>query len=301
MLDPATFRRLRPNYQFSHIKPTDPDILSDSSASNSSSECEESDESDNSRSQSDPRREPSRKQIQKKKQEIKKRWKKKVVQDSDDPDQVYTVKVNVPDPAQEPEKINDFDQINKDGEPDFGDEDYLIASPVVLGFSFGKKMWLEFSVAGISDIQWNEGAFDSLIIPDDRKTVVKAQVESHGWEATRNIDDVIRGKGRGLVAVLHGPTGTGKTLTAEGIAELLKKPLYVRPNPPLPHHPPTAPLGGENGRELMIVPRKGGLSRRARHQHLLSRAQIDRNPRRGAHLGRPPPPRRSRRLPRSTH
>lgn len=33
--------------------------------------------------------------------------------------------------------------------------------------------------------------------------------------------------GQGLVAVLHGPPGTGKILTAEGIAEMLKKPLYV--------------------------------------------------------------------------
>lgn len=39
--------------------------------------------------------------------------------------------------------------------------------------------------------------------------------------------DIRKGKGRGLVAVLHGPPGTGKTLTAEGIAELLKRPLYM--------------------------------------------------------------------------
>jgi len=37
---------------------------------------------------------------------------------------------------------------------------------------------------------------------------------------------VIQGKGKGLVFVLHGTPGTGKTLTAEGIADLLKRPLY---------------------------------------------------------------------------
>lgn len=69
-------------------------------------------------------------------------------------------------------------------------------------------------------------------------------MESHKYHAAESIDDVIQGKGRGLVgtwytsqlrktpltlfeAVLHGPPGTGKTLTAEGISELLKCPLYM--------------------------------------------------------------------------
>lgn len=74
----------------------------------------------------------------------------------------------------------------------------------------------------------------------------QALVESHKYHAAESIDDVIQGKGKGLVgmlicsmkrsmkalltlwiAVLHGPPGTGKTLTAEGISELLKCPLYM--------------------------------------------------------------------------
>lgn len=54
----------------------------------------------------------------------------------------------------------------------------------------------------------------------------QALVESHKYHPAESIDDVIQGKGKGLVAVLHGPPGTGKTLTAEGISELLKCPLY---------------------------------------------------------------------------
>ncbi|KAK1853114.1 AAA family ATPase [Colletotrichum chrysophilum] len=37
---------------------------------------------------------------------------------------------------------------------------------------------------------------------------------------------VIEGKGNGLIILLHGGPGTGKTLTAESVAELAKKPLY---------------------------------------------------------------------------
>jgi SpoVK/Ycf46/Vps4 family AAA+-type ATPase len=79
----------------------------------------------------------------------------------------------------------------------------------------------------VNEIEWNDGAFDSLVLPDNQKSIVKALVESHTFNAAQNIDDVIQGKGKGLVAVLHGPPGTGKTLTAEGIAELLKRPLYM--------------------------------------------------------------------------
>ena len=103
----------------------------------------------------------------------------------------------------------------------------MIASPVVLGFAFAEKMWLEFTISGIKSITWNEGAYDSLVLEDNTKSIVKALVESHKYHPAESIDDVIQGKGKGLVAVLHGPPGTGKTLTAEGISELLKCPLYM--------------------------------------------------------------------------
>jgi ATP-dependent Lon protease len=37
--------------------------------------------------------------------------------------------------------------------------------------------------------------------------------------------DVIQGKGNGLILLLHGGPGTGKTFTAEGVAEFAEKPL----------------------------------------------------------------------------
>jgi hypothetical protein len=111
------------------------------------------------------------------------------------------------------------------------DEQLLMCSPTVLGFSFSDKLWVEFAVEHIREIVFNPGAFDSLVLPESQKTIVKALVESHSGKAankkTPGIDDIIRGKGKGLVAVLHGRPGVGKTLTAEGISEYLKKPLYM--------------------------------------------------------------------------
>ncbi len=121
------------------------------------------------------------------------------------------------------EKLDDEKKLQRE----FTEEELMLASPLVLGFAFSEKLWLEFTISGIKDIEWNVGAFDSLVLPDNQKSIVKALVESHTFHAAQNIEDVIQGKGKGLVAVLHGPPGTGKTLTAEGIAELLRRPLYM--------------------------------------------------------------------------
>ena len=226
MLDPATFRRLRPNYPFGAVQPLEKDLIEDSASDADTDEINESScNSSDDASQSDPMKTETVSHHEKKVKKWKETHKKKLVEDSSDEGKYYKKVVDISIVA--PENLEDVPQIEEDDKPTFTDEEYLIASPVVLGFSFSDKLWLEFAISGIRDIEWNQGAFDSLIIPDDQKVVVKALVESHALEAKKNIDDVIQGKGRGLVAVLHGPPGTGKTLTAEGIAELLKKPLYV--------------------------------------------------------------------------
>ncbi|OBT59840.1 hypothetical protein VE03_10655, partial [Pseudogymnoascus sp. 23342-1-I1] len=109
----------------------------------------------------------------------------------------------------------------------FTDEEYLIASSVVLGFAFSEKLWLELTVSSIKDITWNDNAYESLVMEKDRKDIITALVKSHKYHPAERIDDIIQGKGKGLVALLHGPPGTGKTLTVESIAEFLKCPLYI--------------------------------------------------------------------------
>ena len=63
----------------------------------------------------------------------------------------------------------------------------------------------EFAVEHVDEIKFNPDAFESLVLPKAQKKIVKALVESHtGNRGSRSgIDDVIKGKGKGLVAVLQ--------------------------------------------------------------------------------------------------
>ncbi|CEI62804.1 hypothetical protein FVEN_g621 [Fusarium venenatum] len=221
MIDPTIFRRINPNYSVSTVKPKHPDILSDEEDSDSDSDncCGCSDAEDGE----------------------KVKWFTKVYKDSDG--EVRMVKFPRSEIEDEPEaELDKLPSKKDDGEdesegsgkddekndvPEFTDEEYLIASPVVLGFAFSEKQWLELAVSGASDIKWNEKAWDSLVLEDGTKDLIKALVKSRKYHAANTIDDVIQGKGKGLVTVLHGPPGTGKTLTAEGIGELLQCPLYM--------------------------------------------------------------------------
>ncbi|GKT64202.1 AAA family ATPase [Colletotrichum tofieldiae] len=111
------------------------------------------------------------------------------------------------------------------------DEQALLASPMVRGFSFTEKKFLDFFVDKISPIEWNTRCFEQLVLPDSQKELVQALVAEHTARATdpnaSAFDDIVKGKGRGLILVLHGPPGVGKTLTAECVAEFSRRPLYI--------------------------------------------------------------------------
>lgn len=105
-------------------------------------------------------------------------------------------------------------------------EQKLICSPLLRGYSLKNKLWLNFFVNCVKDIEWQKDAFDRLVLPKNQKDLILGFTESQR-KFRDDFDDVIEGKGKGMIILLCGPPGVGKTLTSESVAEEMKVPLYM--------------------------------------------------------------------------
>lgn len=122
---------------------------------------------------------------------------------------------------------SDDEQMIESGEHIPLTEDQLLhASPVVRGYSLKNKRWMEFFVENIGEIQFNDKAFESLVLEEDQKDLILAFAQSQ-VKYKHAFDDIISGKGKGIIMLLSGGPGIGKTLTAESVAEEMKVPLYI--------------------------------------------------------------------------
>ena len=120
------------------------------------------------------------------------------------------------------EKPEDYDhkvrEISKD--------EMLLCSSTVLGFALSSHKWIQMRIDDLSEIEWSGDAIDRLVIDKRQKKVLSSLINSSVF--TQGVEgDVIGWKGRGLVMLLHGQPGTGKTLTAESVCKSLQRPLYI--------------------------------------------------------------------------
>ena len=81
------------------------------------------------------------------------------------------------------------------------------------------RLTVEFIVERVEKFEWNDEAFEQLVIPPKHKQVLQTLVESHNAGSAKKFDDFVSGKGHGLVINLFGNPGTGKSLTAEAMSE----------------------------------------------------------------------------------
>ncbi|THH28748.1 hypothetical protein EUX98_g5449 [Antrodiella citrinella] len=111
--------------------------------------------------------------------------------------------------------------------PELSDDQLMLTTPILYGFSLSDKQWLEFVVDFVEPFEWNNEAYANLVIPPEQKTILTTLVEAHNSGPSAKFDDFVEGKGLGLVINLFGNPGTGKSLTAEAMSEYLRKPLYI--------------------------------------------------------------------------
>jgi len=113
---------------------------------------------------------------------------------------------------------------------ELSDEDYMICNPQIIVFLLRNKIWANILVSGLHDIKWRADPYTHLQMPKEKKFLVRKLVmgftadysKPHNGhdedESDDDFDDFIAGKGKGLIFLLHGQPGLGKTLTAgEGL------------------------------------------------------------------------------------
>ncbi|CZR60683.1 uncharacterized protein PAC_10579 [Phialocephala subalpina] len=110
--------------------------------------------------------------------------------------------------------------------PQLSDEELLICGHTITGFSLSNKRWCFFLIDVIEEFEYNTCAFGSLLLAPAQKKMIHSLIKIHKDERLQ-FDDLIKGKGKGMIFLLHGEPGVGKTLTAESVADYTQRPLYT--------------------------------------------------------------------------
>ena len=82
-----------------------------------------------------------------------------------------------------------------------------------MAYALTKKDWAAVDLSKLEPVSFKPEAFKRLVMDKKYKKLVTAMARSYTNKDT-SFTDLVKGKGRGLVILLHGSPGTGKTLTA---------------------------------------------------------------------------------------
>ncbi|KAL1850994.1 hypothetical protein Daus18300_012728 [Diaporthe australafricana] len=112
------------------------------------------------------------------------------------------------------QNLEELFNFNPEDSVEITEDEYLICRPDIRGFFLNEQLWGAFLVGNLKNIDWSGNAFDHLQMKQSDKRMIERLVTGFDPSQSIDFDDTIRGKGKGLVFLLHGEPGLGKTMTA---------------------------------------------------------------------------------------
>lgn len=106
-----------------------------------------------------------------------------------DPDGFQTYNPNLPTMPSPVHSVRSLDALT--------DEEYMVCTPVVLGFCRGTKQWGGFAISRLPDVKWNSQAFQELVLEEIAKRLVHSMIKQHSPDD--GFDDLVAGKGERII------------------------------------------------------------------------------------------------------
>ena len=125
--------------------------------------------------------------------------------------------------ARDEDKFKHFDVLDPSAAPP--ELALLLCPQQAHAYSMRDKQWRLVQVEELQPISFRSNAWDRLVLDAEYKSIIQAMVSSY-VDQSAHLDDLVAAKGMGLTVLMHGPPGSGKTLTAECVAEAFSRPLY---------------------------------------------------------------------------
>ena len=106
--------------------------------------------------------------------------------------------------------------VRNEMDSEFRDLDFIICPISIIAYNLKSQDWCVVGVSYLKPKEWRPASFDRLVLDQERKDILKRLAKTNSQRVqSKKSTDIIEDKGCGIVLLLHGPPGVGKTVRSK--------------------------------------------------------------------------------------